>query len=612
MTGVGDDSRGRLAGRPWLVVGLLLAVGATLALVLSDDARFLRLGIVAALWAALVGAFLAVRYRKHASSTEESVAQAQAVYELELEREIAARREYELEIEADTRDRVEADSREELDALRAELTALRESLQSLFGGEVLYERVALTAQATRMRSLQEQRVVQAAGGSNGKPKPAQLAAGTKKPEPVEHPTDLIERVLEQGSAAEHRRKAGAQQAQKAPKAPNTAQPKSPEPRRTEPRRPEPPVEDGPPTRRVSAEQAAAASAMAAKALGQTRNETTRVHKPAKPPVPPKPPTPPTPQPAARAEPPRRPEQRPRLEPTQPSMEPLDRGRPAAGLNPPPAKPAPKPEPAAPAKPQVDAPTEVAKGLDLDRKSSWENRERPVNDLSAAFPSRPRGGTYDRLPPVAANGNGRRPTEPERKPGPNEETRIATPQPAPQPQPAPEPLPPSRHGVHRSAAAEQPATPPAAEPQQNNPTLPESVRQIQEQGRPGGRRRRADDEPSAPVTPPAPEQPETSGGRRRRPDGEPPSWQSIAEREEAARGSRHSSPANGQSATGSHARPDASGAAEPGRNGANGHRSAAAHTEPESGSHTAGRSVSELLAAHGSTDSTPRRRRRAED
>jgi len=152
MTGVGDDSRGRLVGRPWLVVGFTLAIGATLALVLSNDLRWLRLGIIAALWAAVIGGFLAVKYRKDAAHSEDVVAEAQAVYELELEREIAARREYELEIESDARQRADEDSRGELDALRAEVIALRDSLQSLFGGEVLLERVALTAQATRMRS----------------------------------------------------------------------------------------------------------------------------------------------------------------------------------------------------------------------------------------------------------------------------------------------------------------------------------------------------------------------------------------------------------------------------------------------------------------------------
>ncbi|MBE8524703.1 hypothetical protein ILP97_45710 [Amycolatopsis sp. H6(2020)] len=201
MTGVGDDSRGRLLGRPWLVVGFVLAIGATLALVLSDDLRYLRLGIVAALWAALIGAFLAVKYRKSAAQSEDAVAEAQAVYELELEREIAARREYELEMEAENRTAADSKGREELEALRAEVSALRDSLQSLFGGEVLLERVALTAQATRMRKLSdENRMIP---DSAPKKRPAQLMAG-KKPvvEGGERPTELIDRVLD-----ERRRKA---------------------------------------------------------------------------------------------------------------------------------------------------------------------------------------------------------------------------------------------------------------------------------------------------------------------------------------------------------------------------------------------------------------------
>ena len=145
------DSRGY--GRLLLVAVLVLAIAATAVLVLSNDARFLRLGVLAALWAALVGAFLAVKYRREAAASEDEVADLQAVYELELEREVAARREYELEIEAETRRRVEEESREDLEALRGELRALRENLEALLGGEVLVERVALRAESTRMRSL---------------------------------------------------------------------------------------------------------------------------------------------------------------------------------------------------------------------------------------------------------------------------------------------------------------------------------------------------------------------------------------------------------------------------------------------------------------------------
>ncbi len=151
-----EPSDGRGSGRVLLLAVLALALVAAAVLVFSENARWLRLGIVAALWAALVGAFLAAKYRRQVAAREDEVADLQSVYELELEREINARREYELEVEAATRRAMDEESREDLDALRAELHALRESLEALLGGEVLVERVALRAESTRMRSLSDQ------------------------------------------------------------------------------------------------------------------------------------------------------------------------------------------------------------------------------------------------------------------------------------------------------------------------------------------------------------------------------------------------------------------------------------------------------------------------
>jgi hypothetical protein len=147
-----DDSR---TARILMVAVLALAVAATAVLVLSDSARWLRLGVLAALWAALLGVFLASRFRKAMADRENEVADLQSVYELELEREMAARREFEQEVEAAARQKVEAANREDLAELKAELRLLRENLERLNGGEVLVERFALRAQSTRMRSLAE-------------------------------------------------------------------------------------------------------------------------------------------------------------------------------------------------------------------------------------------------------------------------------------------------------------------------------------------------------------------------------------------------------------------------------------------------------------------------
>jgi hypothetical protein len=156
---------GRGSRRVLAVAVLALAVGPAAVLVLSNDARWLRMGVVAALWCALVGAVAAAKYRRTAADRADKAIELQALYKQELERECAARREHELELEAETRRRVEEDSREELEALRAELRTLREHLHVLLGGEVLVERVALRAESTRMRSLPESSRLIAAGGN---------------------------------------------------------------------------------------------------------------------------------------------------------------------------------------------------------------------------------------------------------------------------------------------------------------------------------------------------------------------------------------------------------------------------------------------------------------
>ena len=145
---------GSAAGRVLLITVVALVALAVGLLVLAEQARWLRLGVVAALWAALAGAFAAARYRRELLSHPSRADELQRVYELELEREVSARREHELEVEASTRRRVEQEVRDEvrgeLDGLRTELRALRQNLEVLLGGEVLVQRVALRAESTRL------------------------------------------------------------------------------------------------------------------------------------------------------------------------------------------------------------------------------------------------------------------------------------------------------------------------------------------------------------------------------------------------------------------------------------------------------------------------------
>ncbi|MFD0361818.1 DUF6779 domain-containing protein [Nocardia sp. GCM10030253] len=140
------------AGKLFIGVLILLGLVASVFLVFTDSLQFVRIGLVAALWAAVVGALAATRYRKEATIDKAKVRDLQTVYELQLEREITARREYELGIESRVRAEVGADATE-LAALRAELTVLRQSLQRLFDGDLPMDRPALRADATRIQEL---------------------------------------------------------------------------------------------------------------------------------------------------------------------------------------------------------------------------------------------------------------------------------------------------------------------------------------------------------------------------------------------------------------------------------------------------------------------------
>lgn len=154
------DTRQRRVQRPWQIVVAvltLLAVVASVVAVFSDSVQVLRIGVVIALWAAVLAAIAMTRYRKDSESDAAKTRDLKLVYELQLEREIAARREYELVVETQVRRQVESQVRnettEELVGLRREVEALRASLEVVFDGELPDERIAVRAEARRLQEL---------------------------------------------------------------------------------------------------------------------------------------------------------------------------------------------------------------------------------------------------------------------------------------------------------------------------------------------------------------------------------------------------------------------------------------------------------------------------
>ncbi|MFI5715196.1 DUF6779 domain-containing protein [Nocardia sp. NPDC051750] len=141
-----SSPRGREdVGKLFLGALVLLGLVASVFLVLSDRVQIVRVGLVIALWAAVLGAWAVSRYQG-------KIRDLRRTYEVELEREISARREHDLGVEARVRSEVGADA-SEMAALRAELAVLRRQLQRLFDGELPPERPALRASATRVQEL---------------------------------------------------------------------------------------------------------------------------------------------------------------------------------------------------------------------------------------------------------------------------------------------------------------------------------------------------------------------------------------------------------------------------------------------------------------------------
>ena len=156
MTATGGRSAGLRRSRrgpaQWLLgLLLVLAIGASIAMIFTPDRSVVAsLAVIAALWAAVIGAILVTKFRRQADSAEAKTRDLRVVYELQLEREIAARKQYELGVEAQIRREVRAESSQELRALQEQVASLRASVEALVG-ELPDQRVALEAE--RLRAL---------------------------------------------------------------------------------------------------------------------------------------------------------------------------------------------------------------------------------------------------------------------------------------------------------------------------------------------------------------------------------------------------------------------------------------------------------------------------
>jgi hypothetical protein len=155
-----------LANRIMLGAGLALGLVATVLVVLGGSPRLMRLGVLAALWAALLAGFLAARYRREAVARHAELGRLDAGGAGDDSRGGSA----------PARGDAEPSGHDaaELAALRAEVTELRRSVEELASGDVLVERIGMLAETTRMRRIADP--APAVGQQNGQPAPSDQRA----------------------------------------------------------------------------------------------------------------------------------------------------------------------------------------------------------------------------------------------------------------------------------------------------------------------------------------------------------------------------------------------------------------------------------------------------
>ncbi len=162
MTDLSRGVRSRRSGRRpgWLLLSVLLvlAIAASSALVFTERVELLKLAVILSLWAAATAAFVSVIYRRQSDLDRAKARDLKLVYDLQLDREISARREYELEVESQLRrelaSELRAQATEEVAELRAELAALRTNLEILFDAD-LSHRPAIEPERTTVRAYSD-------------------------------------------------------------------------------------------------------------------------------------------------------------------------------------------------------------------------------------------------------------------------------------------------------------------------------------------------------------------------------------------------------------------------------------------------------------------------
>lgn len=137
-----------------LLVLVVLAVIASVVMLLMGSAAALKIALLAALWAAVIGFFLVTRYRNQAQARQNELELRERAHQAELEKLNAEHDAAQLRSSTPA-SALPADA-DTLTHIKEELAAIRAQLEELSGREFGYEPAALQAEARRIMELEAQ------------------------------------------------------------------------------------------------------------------------------------------------------------------------------------------------------------------------------------------------------------------------------------------------------------------------------------------------------------------------------------------------------------------------------------------------------------------------
>lgn len=170
-------------GQVGLAVLVVLAIVASIVMLIAGSDAALKIALLAALWAAVVGFFLVTRYRRLAQKSEDELAYREKLHQAELEK-------------AQT-----AEEPEVLAEIREQLSTIRKQLEDLSGREFGYEPAALRAEARRIMELEDNFKQTSAGA----PSEDAIAGRLGNQTPQETP---LEEIIKEKQEAEEPKKEG--------------------------------------------------------------------------------------------------------------------------------------------------------------------------------------------------------------------------------------------------------------------------------------------------------------------------------------------------------------------------------------------------------------------